>query len=97
MSASSATLDFLCLVSATESASAALELSSADDLALWVNGRFRGFFGKQDAAWFDFYRNGDHAGRSIPVELSPGRNDIVLRVIGGTYASGGFFARLKRR
>ncbi len=73
---------------------AELQLSSADDVALWVNGRFRGFYARQTAAWFDFHDNRDHAGRSIPIELVPGPNDIVLRVVGGTYASGGFYARL---
>jgi hypothetical protein len=73
---------------------AELQLSSADDLALWVNGRFRGFYARQAAAWFDFKSNRDHAGRAVPIELVEGRNDIVLRVIGGLYASGGFYARV---
>jgi hypothetical protein len=61
---------------------------------VWVNGRFRGFYARQSAAWFDFHRNPDHAGRGVPIELVRGANEIVLRVIGGVYASGGFFARL---
>jgi hypothetical protein len=73
---------------------AQLQVSSADDLAVWVNGRFRGFYARQSAAWFDFHRNPDHAGRGVPIELVRGANEIVLRVIGGVYASGGFFARL---
>ncbi len=76
---------------------AALEISSADDTALWVNGRFLGFQARQEAAWFDFRDNPEHAGRTIPIELRAGRNDIVLRVIGGVYASGGFFASLVKR
>jgi len=84
-------------VTATEDGSAELQLSSADDLALWINGHFAGFYARQAQTWFDFAHNPEHAGRSIPVELVAGRNDIVLRAIGGVYASGGFFARLHTR
>ena len=75
---------------------AELEISSADDLAVWVNGRFVGFSSRQPAAWFDFDRQPDHAGRSVRLHLDEGPNAVVLRVIGGVYASGGFFARLTR-
>jgi hypothetical protein len=81
-------------VAARSAGRATLEISSIDDLAVWANGAFLGFYARQPPAWFDFHRNPDHAGRSIPVELIPGTNEIVLRVIGGVYASGGFFARL---
>jgi len=84
-------------VAAREAGPAELQLSSADDLALWVNGRFAGFYARQAPAWFDFAHDPDHAGRSIPLRLAAGNNDIVLRAIGGVYASGGFFARLQTR
>jgi hypothetical protein len=73
---------------------AALEFSTVDDLAIWVNGRFMGFYSRGRAAWFDFHRAPPHAGTSIPVALSAGENDVVIRVRGGVYASGGFFARV---
>ena len=82
-----------------ESAAAAdaeLQISTADDLAVWVNGRFESFVSRQDAAWFDFSSNKAHAPRRVPLTLNAGRNEIVLRVRGGVYASGGFFARIVR-
>jgi hypothetical protein len=73
-----------------------LHLSTVDDLALWVNGRFHWFIQRDRFAWYDFWSNSAHEGRRIPIELNPGENDIVLRVRGGVYATGGFFARLER-
>jgi hypothetical protein len=73
---------------------ATLEFSTVDDLAIWVNGHFEGFYPRGRAAWFDFFRAPPHAGRSIPLELVAGENQIVVRVRGGVYASGGFFARV---
>jgi hypothetical protein len=87
---------FRTTVVAERAGEARLELSSAEDLALWVNGRFAGFSSRQPAAWFDFDRQPDHAGRSVRLHLDEGPNAVVLRVIGGVYASGGFFARLTR-
>jgi hypothetical protein len=75
---------------------AILHLSTVDDLALWVNGRFHWFVPRGDLAWYDFWRNEAHAGIRIPITLRAGSNDIVLRVRGGVYASGGFFARIER-
>ena len=73
---------------------AILEISTVDDLALWVNGRFHWFIPRATAAWFDFFRAPSHAGQKIPLDLHSGDNDLVLRVRGGVYASGGFFARI---
>lgn len=83
-------------VSTTAPGRAFLHLSTADDLALWVNGRFHWFIPRSGLAWFDFWNNPDHRGRRIPITLREGENDLVLRVRGGTYASGGFFARVER-
>ncbi len=71
---------------------AQLQLSTVDDLALWVNGRFGWFIARGNAAWFDFFRTPEHAGQSIPLDLQAGDNELVFRVRGGVYASGGFFA-----
>jgi hypothetical protein len=38
--------------------------------------------------------NSKHAGQSVPISLRSGQNDIVIRVRGGVYATGGFFARV---
>jgi hypothetical protein len=73
---------------------AVLHLSTVDDLALWVNGRFHWFVPRSEMAWHDFWSNPAHAGRRIPVSLVAGDNQLVVRVRGGVYASGGFFARI---
>ena len=77
--------------------SAVLNLSTIDDLALWVNGRFHGFIMRSDHTWYDFWRNPEHDGQHVPVQLTTGSNEIVLRVRGGAYASGGFYAWIERK
>lgn len=69
-----------------------LHLSTIDDLAVWVNGRFHWFVPRAGAAWPDFTTHPKHAGQRIPLRLHAGVNDLVIRVRGGVYASGGFFA-----
>jgi hypothetical protein len=88
---------FRTVVPAATAREAALHVSSIDDLALWVGGRFRGFYARGGPAWWDFFREPAHAGRRIPIELDQGDTDVVLRVRGGVYASGGFFARIEPR
>lgn len=83
-------------VHADSSGPAILRLSSVDDVALWVNGRFEGFYYRQDQAWHDHDRNDAHAGTAIRIRLNRGQNVIAVRVRGGTYAAGGFFAALDR-
>lgn len=73
---------------------AVLEISTADPLALWLNGAFLGFAPAADAAWWDAGENPDHPPRRWPVNLQPGTNELLVRAVGGTYASGGFFMRL---
>jgi hypothetical protein len=73
---------------------AILHLSTVDDLALWVNGRFHWFIPRGSLAWYDHSRNEAHGGIRIPITLNAGGNEVVLRVRGGVYASGGFFAQL---
>jgi hypothetical protein len=90
-------------VYADKGKTATLHLSTTDELALFVNGRFDGFIyrdgyvsGKNDwNTWFDFWKNPEHAGRKVPIQLKSGTNQIVLRVRNGQFASGGFFARLE--
>jgi hypothetical protein len=88
---------FRTAVEAAAAGPAALEFSTIDALAVWVNGRFHWFLPRAGAAWFDFADNPKHAGQKIPVDLAAGRNTIVVRVRGGSYATGGFFARLVRQ
>jgi hypothetical protein len=74
-----------------------LNVSTIDDLALWVNGRFVWNLPRGDRAWYDFWRNPEHDGQHVPVQLVTGRNDIVVRVRGGVPASGGFYAWIERK
>jgi hypothetical protein len=80
-----------------EPGDAFLDLSTVDDLAIWVNGRFHAFVPRGERAWYDFWRNPKHEGKRVPLELVPGKNDIIVRVRGGVYASGGFFSRLEHK
>ncbi|MEZ4415444.1 MAG: hypothetical protein R3E10_06790 [Gemmatimonadota bacterium] len=82
-------------VEAERAGPAVLHLATVDDLALWVNGRFHWFVAGESRAWPDFTTEATHAGQQIPVELVEGVNEIVLRVHGGVYATGGFFAALE--
>lgn len=89
---------------ASESArEAVLHLSSTEELALWVNGRFLGFVyrdgyvsGDNDwNAWYDFATNPQHAGRRITIDLLVGDNEILVRSRARQFATGGFFAELE--
>ena len=75
---------------------AVLHLSTVDDLAVWINGRFHWFVPREGLAWWDFWKNEEHRGQRIPIPLREGENEVVIRVRGGVYASGGFFARVER-
>jgi hypothetical protein len=73
-----------------------LQFSSIDDLTLWIDGRFRGYAYRDSLAWYDFGRNPDHP-PTVSIPLEPGNHEVLVRVRGGVYASGGFFARVVRR
>lgn len=70
---------------------ATLSMSTIDDVAIWVNGEFLGFASRQSQAWWDAMTNEDHRGRRATIELVEGANDILIRTVGGVYASGGFY------
>jgi hypothetical protein len=72
-----------------------LLISTVDDLALWINGRFHWFVPRGRHAWYDFWKNPEHAGQKIPISLVHGANEFVLRVRGGQYATGGFYVRIE--
>ena len=69
-------------------------MSSVDDLRIWVNGQFEGFFSGDRMAWWDFRTNEEHAVDGGTVGLVRGENHVLIRVVGGTYATGGFFLSL---
>ena len=82
-------------VEAEKSKTVVFKMSSVDNVAAWINGRFLGFMPRQNLAWYDFWETKAHAGYSYRIDLDEGENHIVIRVRGGVYASGGFFARLE--
>ncbi len=82
-----------------------LHFSTTDELAFWVNGRFYGFIYRDGYvslpkndwnAWYDFWKNPEHAGRKVSIELEPGENQILIRVKNGQFASGGFWVRKEK-
>ena len=73
-------------------------MSSVDDLSIWLNGQFVDFFSGGRLAWWDFRTNDEHrvdgGVEGGTARLLEGENHILLRVVGGTYATGGFFLSL---
>ena len=60
---------------------------------IWLNGHFEGYSRADRFAWHDFEVNPDHPQTpysSLP--LVEGTNHVLIRIRGGRYASGGFFA-----
>lgn len=91
---------FRTFVTVPEKRSATLHVSSVDELAVWVNGRFHGYIYRNGYvddndwnAWYDYWQNPEHEGRRIQLELDKGTNHVVFRSYNGQFASGGFFAR----
>jgi len=76
-----------------------LHFTSTDELALFVNGKdlgrvYRdGYFYKDNDwnAWYDFWKNPQHAGSQVKIPLKKGKNQLIIRVRNGQFASGGFF------
>ena len=96
---------FRTIVHASVEKKVTFHVTTIDELALWVNGNFYGYIyrdgyvsGDQNDwnAWYDFWKNPEHEGRRIQIDLMKGENQILLRTRNGQYASGGFFARLEK-
>ncbi|MFQ5527875.1 MAG: hypothetical protein ACE5GX_16655 [Thermoanaerobaculia bacterium] len=77
----------------TSDSPVAFELSSADDTAVWVDDRFAGYGYAQRFAWYDFGWNREHYSNDR-IRIPAGSHVVTIRVRGGRYAAGGFFARL---
>lgn len=73
-----------------------LSIASIDDLTVWLDGRFHGYYTRSRYAWHDFLTNPDHAGLRASGELEPGEHRLLIEVRGALYAGGGFFAGLTR-
>jgi hypothetical protein len=69
-------------------------VTSIDDLGVWVDGRFQGYYNRDSMAWHDFLQNPDHRGQMLPEQLEPGEHWLVVEVRGALYAGGGFWAGL---
>ena len=87
---------FTTTVHVTQNEIARFELSTIDAMALWINGVFKGYVSPDRFAWHDFGRNPEHTAPDEWDTLEPGTHRILVRVRGGQYASGGFFARVAR-
>ena len=88
---------FLTTIEVGEAETAALEFSTIDAMALWVNGRFEGYSEGERYAWYDFGVNPDHPPTPYTeLPLEPGTNHVLIRVRGGIYSTGGFYAAVKR-
>jgi hypothetical protein len=83
-------------IPSTRTGPAVLEFSTTDALAIWLNGSFLGFAAAQDRAWWDAAPGSEHDPVRAAVTLRRGSNELLVRVVGGTYASGGFFLRVRR-
>ena len=76
-----------------------LHFTTTDELTLYLNGRdsgrvYRdGYISKDNDwnAWYDFWKNPQHIGRKKKISLKTGKNQLVVRVRNGQFASGGFF------
>ena len=74
-----------------EGADVRLALSTVDDVAMWLDGAFLGFGGRGSAAWWDAPWNSERGAIAFPESLEPGEHELVVRVVGGNYARGGFY------
>jgi hypothetical protein len=76
-----------------------LHFTTTDELTLYLNGKdigrvYRdGYVSKENDwnAWYDFWKNPKHKGRKKKITLKKGKNNLVIRVRNGQFASGGFF------
>jgi hypothetical protein len=71
-----------------------LEVSSTDEIGVWVNAVFIGNVPQQESAWYDFSINPEHKGSALKIPLRAGANAILFRVKGGNYSGDGLYARI---
>ena len=86
---------YLTEINSVDEGTFSLKFSSTDILHIWVNDRYEGKIENQMYVWYDFFRNPDHSGNEIKVELKKGINKILLLVEGGHYGGDGFYTFLK--
>lgn len=95
---------FRTLLIAEEDKNVTLHFTTTDELTLYLNGKdvgrvYRdGYVSKDNDwnAWYDFWKNPQHRGRKKKLSLKKGKNQLVIRVRNGQFASGGFFVYLEK-
>ena len=95
---------FRTLLVAEEDKTVTLHFTTTDELALFLNGKdagrvYRdGYVSKDNDwnAWYDFWKNSQHKGRKKKISLKKGKNQLVVRVRNGQFASGGFFVYMEK-
>ncbi len=75
---------------------ASLNVSTTDELKVWLNNRFVGTVEPTRFAWYDFLENPEHAGSRLNLELAAGLNHLIIRAksVGWSYSGDGFYAQL---
>lgn len=81
-----------------------LHFTTTDELAIYLNGKDAGRVyrdgyvskGNDWNAWYDFWKNPHHKGRKKKISLKKGKNQLVIRVRNGQFASGGFFVYMEK-
>jgi len=86
---------FRTTLEADEAMDAVVAFSTVDDVAIWLNGTFLGFAPRQSRAWWDAAWNDERDSLDVSVSLRPGENQLLVRIVGGVYATGGFYAWLE--
>jgi hypothetical protein len=95
---------FRTLLVAEKDKTVTLHFTTTDELALYLNGKdagrvYRdGYISKDNDwnAWYDFWKNPQHRGRQKKISLKKGKNQLVVRVRNGQFASGGFFVYMEK-
>ena len=95
---------FRTVLEAEKDTTVTLHFTTTDELTLYVNGKDAGRVyrdgyvskGNDWNAWYDFWKNPQHQGRKKKIALNKGKNQLVVRVRNGQFASGGFFAYMEK-
>lgn len=75
---------------------ATLEFFSSNRILFRLNGELVDSFNQKTNMWYDFLENPAHKGRSVKLNLKPGKNDLLILVMGGRYSGDGFYAAIKK-
>jgi len=95
---------FRTIINAEKDKTVTLHFTTTDELTLYLNGKDSGRVyrdgyvskGNDWNAWYDFWKNPQHIGRKRRISLKEGKNQLVIRVRNGQFASGGFFVYMEK-